>query len=183
MGAGNAGALFTPGAQMTSVTLAEATAIALIREIPRYLPADFETLGITPEDFNLVAGERCWLREHMSSITRTMNALFYGVAEKLTLPKITIPAEYQAAVICAVVHRANIHACCIILAQEGRIGASVIELAQGNQPAQSLQKANADQLFALCCIMEDKADTNYAREELRRKLGIQINKAIVKGAK
>jgi len=159
-------------------TLSEQTAVALIGSIERYLPQDFETLGITPEEFELLNEARPWLRETMPHLVRAMNALIFGSMEKMTLPKIAVPAEYVACVISAVVHPVNLMAMCVIMAQERATGVGVLELAARATSPTAIDPTSGDQLFAICCILADKDRANWARRRLREKLGLKIDEAL-----
>lgn len=158
--------------------LSTSTAIALIGSIEHYLPTDFETLGITPEQFDLLAQPLPWLRETLPELVRVMNALIFGTIEKLTLPKLVVPAEYVACVISAVVHPTNIMAMCIIMSQERATGVGALELASRNAAPTAIDHTSADQLFALCAILTDKDRANQARVRLKEQLGIRIEKAM-----
>lgn len=163
---------------MSVGNLSVSTAVALIGSIEKYLPTDFETLGITPEEFELISQPLPWLRETMPHLVRTMNALIHGTIEKLTLPKLVVPAEYVACVISATVAPSNIMAMCIIMSQERATGVGALELAARNTSPQSIDHTSADQLFALCTLLTDKDRANIARVRLREKLGLAIDKAM-----
>lgn len=163
---------------MSVHTLSEDTAIALISNIHNYMPTDFETMGITPEEFDLLAEPLPWLRETMPHLVRSMNAIIFGALEKLTLPKIVVPAEYVACVISAVVHPCNIMAMCIIMATERSTGVGAMELAARQASPTQIDHTSADQLFAICCILANKDRSNLARRRLREKLGLRIDEAL-----
>jgi len=158
--------------------LSEQTAIATLAAIDQYLPADFDTLGITPEEFELLASGTPWRRDYMPRLVRTMNALIFGSCEVMLLPKIVVPAEYVAAVISAVVAPSNIMSICIIMSQERATGVGALELAARSQQSSQIDPVSADQLFALCCILQDKDRANYARMALKEKLGFRIDRAL-----
>lgn len=154
------------------------TAIALVGSIEQYLPSDFDTLGITPEQFDLLAQPLPWLRETMPELVRTMNAIIFGTIEKMTLPKLVVPSEYVACVISAVVHPCNVMSMCIIMAQERQTGVGALELAARNASPTSIDHTSSDNLFALCCLLTDKDRANIARVRLRERLGLRIEKAL-----
>jgi len=158
--------------------LSETTAIATLAVIDQYLPADFDTLGITPEEFQLISSPLPWRRDYMPRLVRTMNALIFGSCEVMMLPKITVPAEYVAAVISACVNPANTMSMCIIMSQERATGVGALELAARGQQSSTIDPCSADQLFALCNILESKDRANYARMALKEKLGIRIDNAL-----
>lgn len=159
-------------------TLSEQTAMATLAVIDQYLPKDFDTLGITEEDFEHLSGSTPFLRPHMSGLVRTMNALIFGTLEVMTLPKLVVPAEYVAAVITACVHPCNVMAMCVIMAQERQTGVGAMELAARNSQSSQVDHTSADQLFALCCILNNTSKANFARTSLRRQLGLKIEAAM-----
>lgn len=158
--------------------LSEQTALATLAVIDQYLPKDFDTLGITQEEFEHLSGPTAFLRPHMPGLVRTMNALIFGTLEVMTLPKLIVPAEYVAAVISAVVHPANVMAMCVIMATERQTGVGAMELAARNSQSTTVDHTSADQLFALCCILNNTATANAARNSLRKQLGLAIDKAM-----
>lgn len=161
---------------MTAYMLSEATGLAIIRALPKMLPADFDTLGITQEEYDLVAGPHAWRREHMPRIVKTMRALLHGAVEAMAFPPIDLSAEYVAAVIVTVVHPANMMACAIILSAHSQSGHSVIEGAT-SQNAQ-IDKCSSRQLHDLCCIYLDKDETNIARRGLAQKFSQRVDDAL-----
>jgi len=161
--------------------LSEETAVATLRVIEHYLPSDYDTLGITEEEFALFHGPLTWRRDYFPRVIRTANALIFGSLEQMALPKIVVPAEYVAAVVAVCVHPANQMACCIIMAQERATGVAALELAARGSSPTSIDPTSGDQLFALVAILNSKDQTNFARKTLRKKLGLRIDEAL-KGA-
>jgi len=161
--------------------ISEETAVATLRVIEHYLPADYDTLGITEEEFELFHGPASWRRDFFPRIVRTANALIFGSLEQMSLPKIVVPAEYVAAVIAVCVHPANQMACCVVMAQERATGVAAIDLAARGASPTTIDPTSGDQLFALVSILNSKDQTNFARKSLRKKLGMRIDEAL-KGA-
>lgn len=158
--------------------LSEQTALATLKIIEQFLPSDFDQLGITEEEFEQLSSNNPWRRDHIQRVVRTMNALIFGSMEVMALPKLIVPSEYVAAVIVAVVHPANVMACCILMAQERQTGAGALELAaRGASPSQ-IDPTSSDQLFSLCCILFDTSAANFARIRLREKLGLRIENSL-----
>lgn len=160
------------------VTLSEQTAVALIKNIEHYLPQDFDQLGITEEEFLLLSENRVWSRSYLPRLVRTMNALIFGSLENMTLPKLTVPAEFVACLISAAVSPCNVMAMCVIMSQERGTGAGALELAARAQQSTAIDPTSADQLFALCVILADKERANFARMRLQEHLGIRIEEAL-----
>jgi len=158
--------------------LSEATAKSVLNVIEQFLPADFDVLGITQEEFEFLNGPNPWLRPQMPNVVRTMNALIFGTLEVMTLPKLVVPSEYVAAVIVACVNPANIMAACVIMATERQTGVGALELSARSAQSSAIDPTSADQLFALCCILCNTERANMARVRLRQKLGLVIEKAM-----
>lgn len=158
--------------------LSEDTAFATLKVIENFLPADFDTLGITEEEFLKLGSSGPWLRPEIPRIIRTMDALIFGTLEVMTLPKLVVPAEYVAAVIVTCVNPANIMACCVIMAQERKTGVAALELASRSSQGSAIDPTSSDQLFALCLILNNTEQANFARRRLRQRLGVKIDEAL-----
>lgn len=164
--------------KVTMSNLSEDTAFATLKVIENYLPADFDTLGITQEEFEKLGSPNPWLRPEIPRLVRTVNALIFGTLEVMTLPKLVVPAEYVAAVITTCVNPANIMACCVIMAQERQTGVGALELASRSNQSSNIDPTSADQLFALCIILNNTEQANFARKRLRVRLGLKIEEAM-----
>lgn len=153
------------------------TAIAMLRTIQLYTPSDFDVLGITQEQFEKVSGPTPWRREEMNLVIRTMNAILFGSLEIMAVPKITVPSEFIAAHIVALIHPGNRMVACIWMAQERQTGVGAMDLAARQDGASVYDPTSADQLFALVCQLSDSSYANTAREQFRERLGLKIEAA------
>lgn len=150
------------------------TALTTLRNIEHYLTADYDALGIRKEEFELVSGPKGWLREDLRPVMRTLNALTFGTLELMGMPKIIVPAEYQAAIITACVAPGNRMAACVWLSQERQTGAGALEMSARNQTTAQMDPASADQLFALCVSLASSDSAGEARLNYALKMGIKI---------
>lgn len=154
------------------------TAIALLRTIERYTPADFDVLGITQENFELLSQRDTWRREQLHIIIRTFNSVLFGTLEIMGLPKLVVPSEYVAAHITSIVAPENHMHCCILLAMERQTGVGALELAARQASPSQYDPTSADHLFALVCLLQDTDESNYARTRFRQRLGLRVEEAL-----
>lgn len=143
----------------------------VIRAIPRYLDADYDALGITPEDFELAAQQELWHVTQRYRVVRVLNACMFGTLEQLGLPTITVPSEYVASIIGIIVSPANSMAACIWLSQERLTGSAALEMSARGQTAQQVDPTSADALFALVLCVRNAEFSSEVRANLFRKLG------------
>lgn len=149
---------------------------AVYKHIHTFTPTDFDQLGITDADFELLTSVVPWRRADAQRILRTLNSIIFGALENLQMPKIVVPAEYVAPVVAFYVNPANIMASCIMLSQERMTGKGALEMASRAQVGSEVDSTSADQLFALCvCLMD--VDVNQARRELYSKFGKALENA------
>lgn len=152
-------------------------AMAMLRTIEQYTPADYQVLGITQENFEELFSPVVWRRENMGRINRTMMAILFGSLEVQGIPKIIVPAEFVAAHIVACVHPGNRMLACVYLAQERQTGVGALELAARQQSVSQYDPTSADQLFALVCLLSDTDKANTARVNYGKKMGLRIEEA------
>lgn len=157
--------------------LSYATARAMLRTIEQYTPADFDTLGITEENFETTASQQPWRREQRTIIIRTLNAILFGSLEIMAIPKLIVPAEFVAAHVATIVAPANRMVACVWLAQERQTGVGALELAARQVTPSQYDPCSADHLFALVCLLSDTEESNFARDRFRTRLGLRINEA------
>lgn len=149
--------------------LSVSTALATMRAIPEYLSADYDALGILPEDFNLVHGDSIWRSEHRVRVSRTLEGLLYGVTSMLGLGRLSVPAEYVAAIIATLVGPANRQTACIWLAEIGGTGARSLDLAAA-KAAGEVDVVGASQLFALVLELSSTDESNSVRQRFTDRL-------------
>jgi len=159
-------------------SLSYETALATFRVIDQYVAADFDSLGIRPEDFALTSGYQTWVRQDLQRVMRTLNAITFGTLEIMGMPKIVVPAEYQAAIIAGFVAPPNRMAACIWLSQERQVGAGALEMSARGQSTTQLDPASADQLFALVVALGESHYTTEVRQNFRARVGLAVEKAI-----
>lgn len=153
------------------------TMMAMIRSIERYGPADFDVLGIPPENFEILTQADTWRYEHREIITRTFTAIVFGNVKIMGLPPIVLPSEFLAAVVATLIAPENQMHCCIWLAQERMTGKAAIELAARNEAPSQWDPTSGDALFALVCLAADTDETNWARKRFLERLGLRVQEA------
>jgi len=146
-------------------------ALGVVRAIPSYLDADYDALGITPEDFELCAQQQLWHVSQRYRVVRVLNACMFGTLEQLGLPTIIVPSEYVAAVIGIIVSPANTFAACTWLSQERLTGSAALEMSARGAPAQQVDPTSADQLVALVICIRNAELSSEVRKNLFTKLG------------
>lgn len=160
-----------------SANISYQTARAMLINIEQYTPSDFGVLGITREQFEEVAQPQNWKREKMHVIMRALSSIMFGSLEIMGVPKVTVPAEFCAAIVATLVHPANRLIACVWLSQERIAGPGALDLAARHEQVQQFDQTTADQLFALVCLLSDTADANVARQRFMERLGMAIEEA------
>jgi hypothetical protein len=162
---------------MLKQNLSYQTALQTLRTIDQYTAADFDTLGISEQDFLLVSGPAVWQRNHIPVVLRTLNALLFGTLEVMAMPKITVPTEFVAAIVASFVHPANRQIACIWLATERLAGFAAAELASKAQLGE-IEPVSYDQLFALTLLLSDTQESTAARQAFQRRMNLAFNQAM-----
>lgn len=164
------------------MNLSITTALALLKNIERYTPNDFDALGITPKQFEIVAGREIWRRDQLHVVMRTLNQMIFGSLEIMGLPKLVVPAEFTAAHIATLIAPENRIIACVWLSQERQTGLGALELAARNAAPSTMDHTSADQLFALVCLLSDADRDGQARKRYIKKIGIKVQEATQEGA-
>lgn len=154
--------------------LSYTTAYAAMKVVLDMMPADFDALGITRQDFELLTQKEHWVRPHMPKVMRTINSLLYGTLEVMGMPKITIPSEYVAAAVTIFIAPANRLPACVWLSQEHRTGVNALELSARQERGGAFEFTSADSLFAL--VGRLTGSNAYAPERARfmTKIGLAV---------
>lgn len=158
---------------MAQAGLSYQVALALFRRIDKFTIADFDSLGITPADFEITCGENLWRRDYIPRVMRTIQALIFGTLETLGQPKMNVPTEYVAAVLTAFVKPGNLMAACQWLEQEQRLHFAASDLADA-ESAQEVQPTNHQKCFALICQLIESGD-NGAAQRWHEAMGLAYN--------
>lgn len=158
------------------INLSYETALATLKVIDQYAAADFDTLGISQQDFELASNVTVWLRPHLPVVMRTLNALIFGTLEVQGIGKIVVPSEYVAAIVATFVAPPNRMLACQWLAQERQTGVGAIELSSRANVAE-VQRTTGDQLFALVLQLSNHDASSEARRNFRQRLGLAQEEA------
>lgn len=119
----------------------------------------FESLGINPEDFDLVCSNVPFVGVDRNRVTSVLTSLIWGTLDVVGLPRIEVPTEFIASVLCVFVSAGNLAVACRFMES----GSPAEDLAAGG----SLEPVTADQLFALCCQLWSEAPAATAAWERR----------------
>ena len=155
--------------------------MAMLRTIEQYTPADYQVLGITQENFEELSGPGIFKREQIGRIMRTMNCILFSSLEVQGIPKIVLPSEFVAAHIVACVSPGNRMLMCIYMAQERQTGVGAMDQVQRVNLNSQYDQTSAEQLFALCCMLSDTEEANFARQRYMQKMGLRIEEALLNG--
>lgn len=143
------------------------TAQNCLRLIARGAVTDaFLSLGVSKDDFQRVCSAEAWIGTDRPRVTAVLNALMHGSCDVLGLPRIEVPAEFRAAVLCAFVHGGNLMVACNWL----ETGATAEDVAGG-----SMAPVRSRELFALCCMLE--GESGPARAAWEKRTGIAVRQA------
>ncbi|UOF78724.1 scaffold protein [Microviridae sp.] len=154
------------------------TALALMRQMDKLTAADFDSIGVTDQDWNITCGEGVFLRNDIPVVVRTLNSLIFGTLEMQGISKIVVPVEYVAPVIAVFVKPQNWHLACIYLAQENRIGPSALELSARQGNPGEVEKCSADQLFALVALIVADGGHVEVRQRFAKRMSLAVQNAL-----
>lgn len=119
----------------------------------------FESLGILPEDFNLVCSDTPFIGADRNRIVSVLGSLCHGTLDVVGLPRIEIPSEFVASVLVMFVSPCNLAVVCRWM----ETAHAAEDLAAGG----SLEPVTAQRLFALVCQLAHEAPGFTAAWEKR----------------
>jgi|NOAtaT_7_FD_contig_123_36267_length_5352_multi_4_in_0_out_0_3 hypothetical protein len=159
--------------------LSLSVALGVMASISSAVSADFDAIGITPEDYKLVTAETPWGRGNRKKVTTTLEALMYGTIDQIGLARFTIPSEYVAAVVATFVAPINRQVACAFIAEAGKTGARAMDLAAQGLQAQTVDSTTPSQLFALVCQLTDTGADSEGRKAFESRMAARLRKAAV----
>ncbi len=109
----------------------------------------FEALGIIAEDFELVCSQIPYIGSDRGRVTNVLRSLIWGTLDVVGLPRIEVPTEFIASVLCVFVSPGNLAVACRWM----EAGHTAEDHAAGG----SLEPVSANQLFSLCCQLVSEA--------------------------
>ena len=130
----------------------------------------FRGLGITPEEFKLLVGKSIWLGSDRASVRKSLDACLAGAMDLTGVPRIEMPAEFIAAVICSFVAPVNVMKACAWM--ENQRPAEAISGASS-----SPEIVSAGQLFALCNRLFE-GDDQAVQQSFEKRVGIAIHRSV-----
>ena len=132
-------------------------------------------MGITKTDYDVVTGPTKWVASQRTIVTKTLDALLYGVMDLVGVPRFECPAEYISAGIAMFVHPTNVQAGCRWM--EG--GTKVDTLALDEAEAGGTRvPCKAPQLFALVLkIQENSTELDDYKARFEKKSGLAMTRA------
>lgn len=148
---------------------------AVMVAIAKYLDADFDQLGITPADFRMTYDEVIWRGEQRIRVIRTLEALLFGTAGMMGIPRGKLPAEFVAGVVTGFVAPCNRRLACYYLEEIGT-GGRAEDMAAGL----SFEPVGADRLFALVVLLSQEEGATKVRQDFATRLGFTVQQATTK---
>jgi len=153
------------------------TAIALLKSIHRFTPADFDVIGITQEQFEQLAQEDIWIAQQVPMVMKTFENLMFATLNVMAYPAIVLPTEYIAPHVSTIIAPANRLMACIWLSKQRQAGAAALQMANRGTSPSEYEQTSPENLFALVCLLSDTADAAHARIAYRERLGLKVQEA------
>ncbi len=125
----------------------------------------FETLGITKEDFKMACSDVPYIAADRPRVSAVLESLTHGVCDVIGMPRVEVPMEFRAGVLCCFVAPGNLAIACRWTEREP----TADDIVSGG----SLEPATAKQLFALCIQLSEEAPAARAAWEKRTKRSIR----------
>lgn len=144
-----------------------ATAMAALMIVADSVNPEFSALNITSQDLKVLTDNTPWVAQQKESAIRTVQALTYGISEMQGVSRLTVPAEYMAAVIAVFVKPCNYFAACTWVAERKLVGSDVTTMATGEELKET--RTTAQQLFALT-ISLGTGEVNEARTRFEKRM-------------
>lgn len=154
--------------------LSFATAYAVQKVFGDFLSADFQALGITPMDWELLKQSTPWRRDQTQRVLRTISAVVYGTLEVMNMPKFNVPAEFVACTLAATVHPGNMFVACQWLAYERLTGVPADDLAE--RTTTGWEQSTPEQLLALVLKLMNSDANEKARKDFEYRVGVAASK-------
>ena len=128
-------------------------------------------LGISTDDFNTLRQESMWNVQNSIAVKRALSGVRDGLAVAQGFQVFRVPAEYQAAIIIALVQPVNWRAACAWLQDSSLVPSAD---AAAGLTVGSAESVSAEQLFALC--LECEADSDRFRGDYESKVSKEVNR-------
>lgn len=150
--------------------------VGVMRAIAAYTSADFDALGIAPNDFSLTYDAIPWTRDNRRRVMSVLDALMFGTLDVMGLPRISVPAEFAAAIISTFVAPMNRMVACIWMAEAGIGGSRAMDMAAAGINAGEVDPASAHQLFALVVLLSDTDVSSGVRQQYAARMESRVRK-------
>jgi hypothetical protein len=147
--------------------LSLATTKSIMKRIGNMVNADFQTIGVTEQDFTTATGDEPYATSNKRTVVNVIEGLLFSTLDNAGIPQHALPAEFIAAVVGTFIAPSNQLLACNWMAERSSTGYPIGELANGDDPA-SLARVSAAQLFALLQLAE--ADATKARKDFQKRV-------------
>lgn len=128
-----------------------------------------EAFGITPDDYQLIAGNRPWLSSERPRVDSVLDNLCAGSLDQVGVGRFDYPAEWIAGILCSFVDPVNIMVACKWCERTRSA-----EDWSGSGPS---EEVTPSQLYALCLEFLGDTDANGFRDKFEKKIGVQIRRS------
>jgi hypothetical protein len=135
--------------------LSLATVKAVMKRIAKTQTADFDVLGITVDDFEMLTGEDEWSVANKRQVVNSIDAFLFSTLDLAGVARHAIPAEVVAGVVGTVVAPKNQLLAANWIAQHADTGKPIHELAAGGDPM-AIASVNPSQIYALLILAESE---------------------------
>lgn len=162
------------------MNLSMETALGTMHAIAAYTSADFDALGIQPQDFSLTYDAIPWTRDNRRRVMATLDSLMFGTLDVMGLPRIAVPAEYVAAIVSTFVAPMNRMVACIWLAEQRSTGTRAMDLAAAGVDG-DVDPASASEIFALVVALSQTDASTQVRQAYRARMNERTQNLLTEG--
>lgn len=136
---------------------------------------DWDALGITKAQLQLVYDNVPWNVEHRMQVERVLDGILYGELRRLGLPQMELPSEYLALVIATCVGPCNTKVACIWMADRRVIGRSSQDISAGE--ATTVAQTTWSELFNAIVQIRQNENTTAVRVDFANKMKLAVAKS------
>lgn len=131
-----------------------------------------ESIGVTPEEWELLTNDVPWLGVDRPRITRIIDSLLYGLVDTMGVPRFDLPAEYVATVVAIFVSPCNYFSACSWLGAFST--ASTIQSHNPDLPPEGMERVHPSKIFAFVCDIRSGSFLTTMCKEFERKIKLKL---------
>lgn len=158
-----------------SSLLSLSAALGTMKIIRDYASADLDSLGIQPTDLETLVGNAPWTVNDRRRVLATLDALMFGSLDKMGLPRVSLPAEFVAAVISVFVHPLNRFVCASWISESGRTQSYAAQaLASHPGEGAGIERVTTQQIIGLLVLLEDGDTSTATRQGFQARMAERV---------